>query len=707
MSFKKLNLHKKAVITVGAILLFVIIMNTSILTFIAYNKYKQAMLSKTIVIAETMQRELNKVLSFDVPLNSLTSYVEKLNEHIAHNEAIGYAMIMDPSDRILFHSDEWGGGREHKVNGGHDRLNDGDMLIEENELFYDIFLPLNNSAGELIGILHMGLKTEVIKSQLYTLIIWAVGISLLCILLSVPLIYYFIFKVITKPINTLENAAEQIAYGDFNNVIKVESSDEIGQLANAFNVMTENLKVSTVKRVELTKEIDERKLVEKQLKQLAFYDQLTNLANRALFTRQLKYAIKRAERLENYKFAVLFMDLDRFKIINDSLGHSMGDQLLIEVARRLKKCVRSVDMVARFGGDEFAILLDGVKDISDALRVADRIQRALLSPFELLEHEVCTSVCIGIVESVSNYSREEDVLRDADIAMYRAKEKGKAEYKIFDSEMHNSAIKLLKMEADLRRAVENGELLVYYQPIISLTDGNIVGAEALVRWQRPEFGLILPHGFITLAEDSGLILSIGEWMLRMACAQNKAWQDEGYQHLFVGVNISSRQFQHQDLPSLIKSILRETGLDPRHFNAEITESIAMEENSIKILNKLSELGIQISIDDFGTGYSSLGSLKSFPINTLKIDKSFIRDIAKNPNVEEIIKAIIGMAQNLKMQVVSEGVETEEQLEFLRGLGCEKVQGYFFSHPVPADEFVKLLKKNERAPRLVYKKKKII
>lgn len=702
MNLKNLSLQKQAVLKIATVLLFIIAINTSVLTYIAYTKHKQAILSRTVELGETMQKDLNKVLALDVPLDSLHVYTAKLHGLVANDETMGHAMIMDASGKVIFHNDRREIGKVHQYP-SYEKTS-GNMM-QQDKLFYNFYFPLHDSQDEITGTLHLGLKTEYVASQLYTLLLWALGVSLVCFILSVILVHLFISMVITKPIAVLEKAVEKIAGGDFTHKIAISGKDEISELAYAFNVMSDNLRTTTVKRDQLSKEIAERIEVEKRLQDLAFKDQLTKLANRSLFTIQLKHAVSRAARYKDYMFAVLFMDLNRFKVINDSLGHSTGDQLLKGVAERLRTCIRAVDMVARFGGDEFAILLDGINDITDASRVADRIEMALILPFELAGHEVFTSGCIGIAQSASGYTDEEAVLRDADIAMYRAKESGKGGYKIFDSEMHASAITLLKMEADLRRAVEKEQFLINYQPIVSLADGRITGMEALIRWNHPEHGFVPPIKFIPLAEDTGLILPIGEWVLRTACAQNKAWQDQGYNRISVGVNFSSRQFQHQNLPYLIKNVLQQTGLDARYFNAEITESIAMETTSIKILNELSSLGVQISVDDFGTGYSSLGSLKSFPINTLKIDKSFINDIRKNPNVEEIIKAIITMAHSLNMKVVSEGVETEEQLEFLRFHRCDKIQGYLYSRPLPADDFVKLLSKNDEPAALNFAQKK--
>lgn len=443
-------------------------------------------------------------------------------------------------------------------------------------------------------------------------------------------------------------------------------------------------------------DVTERKIAEEQLLRNAFYDALTGLPNRALFIDRLGRAIEFAKRYNDYLFAALFLDSDRFKIVNDSLGHLIGDQLLIAIAQRLKAGLSFGDTVARLGGDEFAILLEDIKDVGGATRVADQIQKALRRPFNLNGQEVFITASIGITLSTTGYDRPEDLLRDAETAMYRAKALGKARYEVFDLGMQGRTLALLQLEVDLRRAVEGEGFEAHYQPIVSLASGEVASVETLLRWKHPRRGFVSPAEFIPLAEETGLIGPIGEWVLRTTCAHHQTWRSAGLPPLRTAINVSALQFQRPNLPLLIGQVLKQCGLTPHCLELEITESIAMQDiaYSIATFNELVTMGIQISIDDFGTGYSSLAYLKRFPIQAIKIDQSFVHGILTDPNDRAIISATIAMAHSLKLKVIAEGVETEEQLAFLRSQQCDEAQGNFFSRPVPADTLAALLMDSE-------------
>ena len=419
----------------------------------------------------------------------------------------------------------------------------------------------------------------------------------------------------------------------------------------------------------------------------AFHDALTGLPNRSLFTEHLRLALGRAHQNDEYRFCVLFLDLDRFKNINDSLGHPCGDELLIMIARRLETCVRQSDVVARFGGDEFAILLESIQGPSDAIHVAEKVLQTISAPFKLTNHEAITTASIGVALSSPNYKEAEDIIRDADTAMYRAKEGGKARYEIFDTAMHTRAVTLLRLETDLRRAIDNEELCVYYQPIVSVANGQLHGFEALVRWHHPERGVVSPTDFISLAEETGLILPLGLNVIREACRQLRVWQQRSFsdRDLIMSVNLSAKQLMESDLVERIAEVLQESQLKPWHLKLEVTESVVMENPEIAAvtLAKLRALGVLLSIDDFGTGYSSLSYLNRFPLHILKIDRSFISTMNQSDENLQIVKTIVTLAGNLGMEVIAEGVETEEQLNQLRLLKCQYAQGFLFSKPMNA------------------------
>jgi diguanylate cyclase (GGDEF)-like protein len=449
------------------------------------------------------------------------------------------------------------------------------------------------------------------------------------------------------------------------------------------------------------RDLTERKQFERQLVHLANHDPLTNLPNRKFFRERLGISLDEAA-LNGEQLAVLFLDLDRFKLINDTFGHALGDKLLLMVAERLAGCFRKGDILARLGGDEFVVLLQGLSGTQDAALVAQKIMDTFAHAFQLETHEVFVSASIGIAFYPSDAIDAGNLIRCADNAMYQAKEQGLG-YQFYRPDLENLSSERLTLENSLRRALERDELRLYYQPKVDLASGAVIGLEALLRWAHPVRGMIPPDQFVPLAEETGLIIPIGEWVLRTACLQIKAWQGDGMPLLPVAVNLSARQFRQfsasgeatgiHDLVETIERVLEETGVNPSCLELEITESILMQNLSTAAvtLQALSAKGIRIFIDDFGTGYSSLSYLKRLPIDTIKIDKSFVGDIMTDPDDAAIVTAIIAMAHSLRLKVVAEGVETQEQFDFLLERGCDAMQGFFFSKPLPAEEIFPLLR----------------
>lgn len=441
------------------------------------------------------------------------------------------------------------------------------------------------------------------------------------------------------------------------------------------------------------RDITRRKRAEERILHDAFHNPLSGLPNRALFMDRLGMALERLRRNEDYSFAVLYMDLDRFKLINNSMGQTAGDKVLVSVSKKLESCLRKVDTIAHLGGDEFAVLIDGVNDLGEAMQVVSRINSELKSPIEVNGEQVFITMSIGIRFGIRDCDDPETPLRDAETAMHRAKENGGESCQIFDREMHVKAMKNLHLEAEIRRAVEKHEFRIHYQPIVSTLSGKITGFEPLLRWEHPERGLLAAGEFIHVINETGLIVPICEISLHTACEQSMEWISRGFHPVYASVNISPVQLRQYNFVDSIARVLKDTGLDPSLLVLEFTEDSVIQdmEVNLKILHQLRAMGMGISIDDFGTGYSSLSYLKRFPVTSIKIDRSFVKGLPQDSDDSAIVRAIITMAHSLGLKVTAEGVETEEQLEVLRRLDCDELQGYLFSRPIPANEFEELLK----------------
>ena len=556
----------------------------------------------------------------------------------------------------------------------------------------------------VIGYLRLGLTQEGLKKRINELIVSIFLFTSLLVLFGTGL-SLFLSRRITSPLERLTAATQYIAEGKFDSPIDIRTNDEIADLAASLDHMRgsllayhvqaeERTKELTDTNVKMREEIDARKAVEDKLQYDALHDVLTDLPNRALFMDRLTHTIVMAKRRKDYIYAVLFLDIDRFKVVNDSLGHVIGDQLLIAIGQRLLTCVRPGDTVARLGGDEYAVLLEDIRGLGNATFIADRISAALDTALVVGGNEVFVTGSIGIALSAADYDFPEQVLRDADTAMYQAKSSSHATYAVFEPGMHIHALERMHLETDLRKAIERKEFVVFYQPIISLTTNRLAGYEALIRWQHPERGLINPGDFMPMADETGAIVSIDRLVLREACRQMHEWHGRFPLDppAFISVNLSNKQMVQPDLVDHVARILKETGMDPGSLKLEITENVIIEkpEETVTMLTRLKALGLRLYIDDFGTGYSSLSYLHRLPIDGLKIDRSFIWRMGENGENQEIIRTILLLARDMNIGVIAEGVETANQLAQIKALSCEYGQGYLFSRPVESSRAQALL-----------------
>ncbi|HUO44370.1 MAG TPA: EAL domain-containing protein [Burkholderiales bacterium] len=547
------------------------------------------------------------------------------------------------------------------------------------------------------------------RGQIYL----TVGTAFLFVLLTI-LLWKHASTLILRPLSELKRGVDMLGAQDYATRVVVEADDEIGALAKAFNRMAEDLSVSHAKLIEygrglemqvvartrelsntnilLQEEIEQHKLAARRIEYLAYYDSMTTLPNRSMFGKLLAQGLANARRNKK-QLAVLFLDLDRFKNVNDTLGHDAGDALLQEVAKRLKDSLRGNDTVARLGGDEFVVLLPELDDGKQAETVARKLLSIITKPFSVYDHELRITASIGISTYPKDGEDEQTLTKNADIAMYQAKDEGKNNFQFYSTQFNAHSFERLALESSLRRALERDEFQLYYQARRNLRTGQIPGMEALLRWKHPDLGMVSPVQFIPVAEETGLIVPIGAWVLKAACQQNVAWQKMGLPRLTMAVNLSARQFNDANLLRNIQNTLKETGMEPTLLELEITESMLMHdvERTLQVLTDIKKMGILLAIDDFGTGYSSLSNLKQFPVDTIKIDRSFIRDTPGDPEDKAIAEAIIAMSKTLSLSVIAEGVETKEQVDFLREHACDEIQGFYFNKPMPPDDFAEFLK----------------
>jgi len=584
------------------------------------------------------------------------------------------------------------------------------------------YITIKDINGKVIGILQTTSSRIIYLSGLKIINYFLVEFLILGVLFSILMLWLMRILIIKRLESLDENVVKMSEDTTLAKRLNKQGNDEITSLTHQINTMMDIIEKSHTElefrvkertqelqkmNIQLQQEIVERRSVEKELTtnkenlmRVAHFDSLTNLSNRFFFNEMLTKIVNHTKRKKS-KFAILYINLDKFKNINDALSHTVGDLVLKEIAGRFLNITRAGDILARLGGDEFVLLLNDIDHPKFASSVAEKILKTCAEPLKINGHEFVLTSSIGICTYPEDGSSLEDLLKNADMAMHKAKQAGGGVFQYYTKEMDLDAHQRIELEAALRKAVANNEFLLHYQPKLQLSDGTIMGVEALIRWESPTLGLISPEKFIPLAEETSLILPIGEWALREACRVNKAWQDQGYKPITVAVNLSAKQFRHSNIEQVVASVLAETKLDPQYLELEITETAIMDNvsSAIATLNTIEEMGVKITIDDFGTGYTSIGYLKQFPVSVIKIDRSFIKELPHSQDDASITTAVIALAHSLNIKVVAEGVETPEQLQFLTEHDCDMVQGYYFSQPLAETALViQLTKINSEVER---------
>lgn len=647
--------------------------------------YTETLHSRSLAVGKCLKLQLDRLLQLGIQLENLIGFDEQCQEVVSKYEGIEYAMVVESEGgRVLFHNNpsEVGNTLQAMVLLEAVKSNK-DIVVrcatDHGHADYTAVIPIFDLQGRHIAAVGIGLCADIIDAKASNAALFGIGVGLLFLTGAVVSLLAVLSVSVTKPLTGLLAVIQEMRDKKevYTRKVDIRSLDEIGQVATAFNMMTENLRKATV-----TKEAYEHQ---------ATHDSLTGLPNRTLLFDRLEQALLMARRHQN-QAAVLFLDLDNFKVINDSLGHDLGDRVLKTIAGRLADAVRASDTVSRQAGDEFVMIISDLTEPENAAKVAGKVIEKVSTPFVVAGHDISITCSIGI----SIYPRDgEDVpklLKNADAALYRAKEQGKNSFQFFTAEMNARLFERMQLEHQLRLALERDEFVLYYQPKVSLQTGRIVGVEALIRWQHPQKGIVGPGKFIPLAEEAGLIEPIGQWVLKAACGQAKAWRTAGLPKLPLAVNVSARQFRLDALVKLVKSTVHDAGLEPTDIDIEVTESLLMlnTDSVLSILKKLKDFGIGLNLDDFGTGYSSLSYLKRFPFDKLKLDISFVRNITSEPDSAAIALAIIAMAHSLNLKVIAEGVETEGQMRYLHLHGCDEIQGYYYSRPLPAADFERLV-----------------